>query len=67
MPQPISTGYVVTKGSNLNLRSNPSLSAPIIGKIPNGSEILIYNRLPDWDLVGYAGKVGYVKNNYVSA
>lgn len=61
MPQPISTGYVVTKGSNLNLRSNPSLSAPIIGKIPNGSEILIYNRLPDWDLVGYAGKVGYVK------
>ena len=67
MPQPISTGYVVTKGSNLNLRSGPSLSAPIIGKIPNGSEVIIYNRLPDWDLIGYGGKTGYAKNNFISA
>ena len=66
MPQPIMTGYVSTKSSNLNIRSRPDLSAPIIGKAPNGSEIIIYNRLPDWDLIGYGGIVGYVRNSFVA-
>ena len=66
MPQPIMTGYVSTKGSNLNIRSRPDISAPIIGKVPNGSEVLIYNRLPDWDLIGYGGTVGYVRNSYIA-
>lgn len=65
MPQPIQVGTVATMGSNLNIRSNPSLEAPIIGKIPNGSEIVIYSRLPDWDLVGYNNLTGYVSNRYV--
>lgn len=66
MPQPIMTSYVSTKGSNLNIRSKPDISAPIIGKAPNGSEVLIYNRLPDWDLIGYGGTVGYVRNSYIA-
>lgn len=66
MPQPIMTGYVATKGSNLNIRSRPDISAPIIGKVPNGSEVVIYNRLPDWDLIGYGGTVGYVRNSYIA-
>lgn len=65
MPQAIQVGTVATMGSNLNIRSNPSLEAPIIGKIPNGSEIVIYSRLPDWDLVGYNNLTGYVSNRYV--
>ena len=67
MPQPIQVGYVSTEGSNLNIRSRPDISAPIIGKIPNGSEIVIYNRLPEWDLVGYSGVIGYSSNRYISA
>ncbi len=66
MPQPISTGYVRTMGSNLNIRSKPNSTATIIGSVPNGSEILIYNRLPDWDLIGYGGNIGYVRNSYVA-
>ena len=65
--QPIQVGYVSTEGSNLNIRSRPDISAPIIGKIPNGSEIVIYNRLPEWDLVGYSGVIGYSSNRYISA
>lgn len=65
MPQPIQVATVATMGSNLNIRSNPSLEAPIIGKIPNGSEIVIYSRLPDWDLVGYNNLTGYVSSRYV--
>ena len=66
MPQPIQVGYVSTEGSNLNIRSRPDIGAPIIGKIPNGSEIVIYNRLPEWDLAGYGGVMGYVSSRYVA-
>ena len=66
MPQPIQVGYVSTEGSNLNIRSRPDIGAPIIGKIPNGSEIVIYNRLPEWDLAGYGGVMGYVNSRYVA-
>lgn len=64
-PQPIQTATVATNGSNLNIRSNPSTAAQIIGKAQNGAEIIIYNRLPDWDLIGYGGVTGYVSNKYV--
>ncbi len=66
MPQPISTAYIQTMGGNLNIRSKPNINSTIIGSIPNGSEILIYNRLPDWDLIGYGGIIGYVSNRYVA-
>ena len=65
MPQPIQTATVATSGSNLNIRVLPSTDSAIKGKVPNGAEILIYNRLPDWDLIGYNGTVGYVSNRYV--
>lgn len=65
-PQPIRTAYVSTKGSNLNIRSKPDINSAVIGSIPNGSEILIYNTLPDWYLIGYNGNVGYVNGAYVS-
>ncbi len=65
MPQPIQTATVATSGSNLNIRALPSTDSAIKGKVPNGAEILIYNRLPDWDLIGYNGTVGYVSNRYV--
>ena len=64
-PQPIFTASVATRGSNLNIRYNPSLEAPVIGSIPNGSEVVVYAVLPDWSLVGYNGKVGYVSSQYL--
>lgn len=65
MPQEILVGSVATQGSNLNVRYNPSLKSDIIGKIPNGAEVTIYARLPDWYLVGYKGLVGYVSSKYI--
>ena len=64
-PQPIFTANVATKGSNLNVRYNPSLSAAVIGSIPNGSEVVVYAVLPDWTLVGYDDTVGYVSSRYI--
>ncbi|MBR7133166.1 MAG: N-acetylmuramoyl-L-alanine amidase [Clostridia bacterium] len=64
-PQPIFTASVATRGSNLNIRYNPSTEAQIIGKIPNGAEVVVYAQLPDWSLVGYNGQVGYVSSQYL--
>lgn len=64
-PQPIYTTNVSTKGSDLNIRYNPSLSAQIIGKIPNGAEVTVYANLPDWAVVGYNGIVGYASSRYL--
>ena len=59
-PQPITVATVATNGGNLNIRANPSLDAAVISKVPNGSEVTVYNRLNGWDLIGYGGTVGYV-------
>ena len=64
-PQPIFTTYVATMGGNLNIRYTPSYSGKIIGRIPNGSEVIVYASLPEWSLVGYNGQIGYVNNRYL--
>ncbi len=65
-PQPITIANVATNGGNLNVRSNPSIEASIIGRIPNGSEIAVYARVPDWALVEYNGIVGYARDSFIN-
>ena len=64
-PQPIYTATVATRGSNLNIRYNPSTEAVIIGSIPNGAEVVVYANIPDWAVVGYGNTVGYVSSQYL--
>ncbi|MBE6749553.1 MAG: peptidoglycan hydrolase [Ruminococcaceae bacterium] len=64
-PQNIFTANVATMGSNLNVRYNPSIEAQIVGKIPNGAEVVVYNLGPDWSVVGYGDIVGYVSTRYL--
>lgn len=64
-PQPIYVATVATRGSNLNVRYNPSVSSAVVGSIPNGSEVTVYANLPDWALVGYNQTVGYVRNIFL--
>ncbi len=64
-PQPIYVANVATRGSNLNVRYTPSATAPIVGSIPNGSEVTVFANVPDWALVGYNQTVGYVRSSYL--
>lgn len=64
-PQPIFTASVATSGSPLNIRYNPSVTATVVGKIPNGQEVVVYAQLPEWSLVGYMGQTGYVSTRYL--
>lgn len=64
-PQPIFTASVATSGSPLNIRYNPSINAAVVGKIPNGQEVVVYAQLSEWSLVGYMNQVGYVNSRYL--
>ena len=65
LPTTVRTGTVVTKGGNLNIRQKPTTSAAVIGKIPNGAEIVVYSGYFDWYVVGYNDIIGYVYAPYV--
>ena len=65
-PQPITIANIVTNGGNLNVRTRPSTDAFIVGRIPNGSEIAVYARVPDWALVEYNGIIGYVRDSFIN-
>ncbi|HRU97722.1 MAG TPA: SH3 domain-containing protein [Ruminococcus sp.] len=64
-PSAITWGTVVTDGSNLNIRSYPSLSGRIIGSIPNGSRVMINGRTGNWFVVDHQGTVGYSSADYI--
>lgn len=59
-------GEVVTMGGNLNMRSRPALSAPVIDSIPNGTQIELLECEGKWYKILYNGKEGYVFKLYVA-
>ncbi len=67
MPQPITVASVATNGGNLNVRTRPSLDAFVVGRIPNGSEVTVYAKLPNWWLIGYNGIVGYASSAFLQS
>lgn len=64
-PIPIRAGVVDLNYGSLNLRSRPTLDAPIILSIPNNETLSIINQWQDWYLVNYNGTIGYVKQDYI--
>lgn len=59
-------GKVTTDGSNLNLRSEPSLGGNIIGRIPDGATVDIISSSGKWLRVRYMGATGYVQGDFVN-
>lgn len=64
--QPVRTGYVRTDGSNLNIRSFPSVNSAVKGKIPNGARVNIYGTVGNWYVVRYNGITGYAHSDYIT-
>ncbi len=66
IPNMSGQGTVATYfGGNLNLREKPDLSSPVIASIPNGTVVPIFASVPDWYMVEYNGKKGYVYSQYL--
>lgn len=57
--------HVRTQGSNLNMRSGPGLTFPVISQMPNGARILVLRQVGDWYQVFWNGQLGWAHSNYV--
>ena len=59
-------GTVTTDGSNLNIRSYPSLAGKIIGSMPDGATVMINGETNGWYVVSYNGISGYSSSDYIT-
>ena len=51
---------------NLNIRSRPNTSAPIVAQAPDGAPLTIINTDNGWHLVNYNGVIGYASGQFVT-
>ena len=58
-------GTVRTMGGNLNQRSAPSTTAPIVGVIPNGSKLQVTGENNGFYFVSFNGRTGWVSSDFV--
>ncbi len=65
LPTAVRYGMVSTDGSNLNIRSYPSMDGAIIGKIPNNAAMLITGEYNGWYVVSYNGVTGYANSDFI--
>lgn len=64
-PQKPVYGIVTTQYTPLNIRTKPSTSAPIIGKVYKGQSVVVYGQWNDWYVIEAEGIVGYANKNYI--
>lgn len=60
-PIPARSGMVDVNWGSLNIRSRPSLDAPVLAQAPDGALLTIINQWQDWYLVNYNGTIGYAQ------
>ncbi len=65
-PVPLRQGRVDISFGALNLREKPSLTAPILSQLADGTPLTIINQWQDWYLVNESGNIGYVKQEYIT-
>lgn len=52
---------------NLNMRTGPGTSYPVILVIPKGAEVGVLDTSGSWYKVSYGGKTGYASSSYLTA
>lgn len=58
---------VVTNGTNINVRSQPSTSSKSLGKLNNGVYLVRYeDRADGWSCIDYCGKQAYIKSTFLT-
>lgn len=53
------------KASNLNIRESKSLTSKILGKLPNGTSVIIESTDGDWHQITWGTIVGFIHKDYV--
>jgi len=59
-------GVVDVSWGNLNIRSRPSTSAPVIARAYDGAPLTILNQYQNWYLVRFGDVIGYASRDFVT-
>lgn len=65
-PEPVQQGTVDITSGSLNIRSAPSLSAPVIASAYDGDPVAILGEWDGWYVVRYQGLEGYARSEYIT-
>lgn len=65
-PEPILSATVDLNGGNLNIRARPSLDAPILGRAPDGAQVLVLGFWNGWYVIRYEDIEGYARSEYIT-
>lgn len=65
-PAPVRPGEVTVSSGALNLRDAPSLSAPVLAKLPRGAAVTVVNTYDEWYVVDYRGLLGFASRVFIS-
>ena len=57
---------IVSKVNNLNVRTAPSVSSAVIGKLSEGDKYIANRSEDEWIEIDYNGQKGWVNNTYVT-
>lgn len=57
---------IATSGSSLNMRSEPSQTAAIVAKIPNGTTVEVEKTTIGWAFITYYNAEGWVSTDYLT-
>ena len=64
-PAPPRPGIVSTQSTALNVRSRPSTSAAVIGRLYPGQQVTVWGEWEDWYVVEADDLVGYAASRYI--
>lgn len=65
-PRPVRQGTVSLQSGNLNLRSAPSVSAAVLARIPNGTQVEILNSYNGWYVTRFNNLIGWARNDFIN-
>lgn len=61
------TSAGVVNGDTLNVRSEPSSSSPVIGKLINGTAVTIFTKQNSWLEIGFSNLKGWVNSEFIDS
>ena len=65
-PRPARPAVVDVNWGSLNIRSRPSIPAPIVARAYDGARLTVINQWQGWYLVRFDGVVGYASSDYIT-
>ena len=65
-PNTLQRGVIDSDGYLVNVRSEPSWDAAVIGVVANGADVIITGSSGNWYIIDANGLIGYVWDNYVT-